>query len=180
MKVCIRCKVSKDEGEFSKDSAKKDGKSSVCRGCVSKGRSKVRRPQRTLDELANDVQLGSKVCSSCGKRQSFNSYSKLKSGVGDGHKHICKACDIIYRRLTNIRSYGITMEVYQQMYNNQGGACAICGSETDLFVDHNHETGEVRGLLCNSCNTGVGLLKDSPSNLSNAIKYLLERGCYGS
>jgi hypothetical protein len=75
------------------------------------------------------------------------------------------------------------------MFLKQSGKCSICNnSETVkdlkgkikyLAVDHNHETGEVRGLLCNACNTGIGKLGDSVKILENAIKYLKERGSYG-
>lgn len=63
----------------------------------------------------------------------------------------------------------------------QGNKCAICGSEeTDkrrgklraLAVDHDHETGKVRGLLCGACNKGIGLLKDDAEILRKAAAYL--------
>jgi hypothetical protein len=71
--------------------------------------------------------------------------------------------------------YGISIADYKKMMKQQGGKCAICGDSLDkvtIRIDHNHETGEVRGLLCASCNTGLGLLKDSPLVLENAKKYL--------
>lgn len=71
------------------------------------------------------------------------------------------------------QKYGITLDDYNKMLENQGGRCAICGSISGaLFVDHCHKTGRVRGLLCCSCNTGIGLLKDNIDVLTNAIKYL--------
>lgn len=60
----------------------------------------------------------------------------------------------------------------------QGGVCAICGetnaSGRDLSVDHDHETGEIRQLLCSNCNTGIGLLKDNPELLIKASAYLMK------
>jgi len=75
------------------------------------------------------------------------------------------------------RKYGITLEDYDAMLEKQGGCCAICKSETskrnDYFmVDHDHETGAVRGLLCSPCNSAIGLLGDNISTLQNAINYL--------
>jgi len=62
------------------------------------------------------------------------------------------------------------------MYADQFGRCAICGGVNDidrrLSVDHNHDTGEVRGLLCNRCNRAIGLLGDSIDILESAISYL--------
>ena len=80
--------------------------------------------------------------------------------------------------------YGLTVEQYDDMVNRQGGVCAICGKGNDrltkwgtrttrLVIDHCHATGKVRGLLCHTCNSGIGSLGDSVDNLSNAIEYLI-------
>lgn len=71
--------------------------------------------------------------------------------------------------------YGITVEQYGVMFEAQGGVCAICGrgpGKKALHVDHNHETGEVRGLLCSNCNTAIGLLGESLASLEKAMAYL--------
>jgi hypothetical protein len=82
------------------------------------------------------------------------------------------------------KKYGITIEDYVEMYDQQGGRCAICGvprkSRLDdnverhevLHVDHCHRTGKVRGLLCESCNHGLGRMKDDPSILRAAADYI--------
>lgn len=69
---------------------------------------------------------------------------------------------------------GITEEQYEQMRQAQGYACAICRlvPEEVLFIDHDHATGVVRGLLCRGCNSGIGMLKDKAEFLSAAITYL--------
>lgn len=77
-----------------------------------------------------------------------------------------------------LRTYGITSEDYQAIYEFQGGKCAICqratGASKRLSVDHDHKTGEVRGLLCTPCNRDVlGHLRDSVSSLLRAVRYLL-------
>jgi hypothetical protein len=67
----------------------------------------------------------------------------------------------------------------RKMWLDQEGRCAICGDELseDAFrIDHNHQTGKVRGLLCISCNTGIGLLQDSPEVLSSAAEYIKKHG----
>lgn len=72
--------------------------------------------------------------------------------------------------------YGITLEDYNTMHASQGGKCAICkGEESNgeaLAVDHCHETGRIRGLLCRWCNKMLGLSKDSADVLFAAIQYL--------
>lgn len=83
------------------------------------------------------------------------------------------------------RKYGITFEDYEAMYEKQKGCCSICGGTTPnrnwkirktqymkLFVDHDHKTGKVRGLLCNTCNVGIAALKESVDILQSAIRYL--------
>lgn len=75
-------------------------------------------------------------------------------------------------------TYGITSEQYWDIYEAQGGRCYICQrakgtGRKRLAVDHDHETGEVRGLLCKPCNRDVlGHLRDSPDALRRAIEYL--------
>lgn len=60
------------------------------------------------------------------------------------------------------------------MIENQKGLCLICTEKPEkLFIDNCHETGKVRGLLCSSCNTGIGMLKDDPDVLRAAISYLV-------
>jgi hypothetical protein len=67
--------------------------------------------------------------------------------------------------------YGITLDAYEQMLCEQGGVCAICGDEKELVVDHDHETGEVRGLLCRACNLRLGMV-EQPGWLAAAFVYL--------
>lgn len=85
-----------------------------------------------------------------------------------------------------LRKYGLNSEQYDAMHQAQGGVCAICGQperirmkirgettvKTTLSIDHCHETGVIRGLLCNSCNVGLGVFGDSPDVLRLAAQYL--------
>ena len=71
------------------------------------------------------------------------------------------------------QKYGISIEEYEQMLATQGGRCAICGeSSKRLVVDHCHETGSVRSLLCNRCNLSLGAFEDNVDILMSAIEYL--------
>jgi hypothetical protein len=68
--------------------------------------------------------------------------------------------------------YGLTPEGHEALRASQGGVCAACGNAAKLVVDHNHETGAVRGLLCQSCNSALGFAKDCPERLLALIEYL--------
>lgn len=71
------------------------------------------------------------------------------------------------------RKYGLTESAYVQLEHEHQGKCAICKQPcTELRVDHNHSTGQVRGLLCHACNTAIGFLEESLDRLQNAIAYL--------
>ena len=77
--------------------------------------------------------------------------------------------------------YKITEKFYQKLLSQQGGTCAICQTTTPgrnraWSVDHCHNSGTIRGLLCNTCNRGIGLFKDNPKTLTRAIIYLSRKG----
>jgi hypothetical protein len=75
--------------------------------------------------------------------------------------------------------YGISVAIYEQMLEDQAGVCGICKEQPfswRLDVDHNHETGEVRGLLCRKCNMAVGLINDSPEAAHRMELWLLKKG----
>ena len=85
------------------------------------------------------------------------------------------------RKRTHFHRYGITRVDYDRMFAEQKGECAICGIHQSqlnrkLSVDHDHETGEVRGLLCPYCNHLLGNACDEVDTLKGAINYLKERG----
>lgn len=85
------------------------------------------------------------------------------------------------------QNYGISLEQFSALWNAQDGQCAICEVElvaggresVSACVDHNHDTGDIRGLLCRQCNHGIGHMKDSPEVLERAAAYLRDRGYYG-
>lgn len=76
------------------------------------------------------------------------------------------------------QKYGITLADYDEMFEAQGGMCAICfgppKSGRRMAVDHDHDTGAIRGLLCNTCNLAIGHLKDDPMIVASAAIYLME------
>jgi hypothetical protein len=140
-----------------------------------------------------------KVCSKCRVAKPLSAYGKQTGGRFGLHP-TCKECrrassrahygenrEAIlvkqkeqwprkrdgYRKRRREQRYGVTAEQYEAMYEGQGGRCAICGGEFDvLCVDHDHDTGAVRGLLCRPCNVGIGYLRDDPDRVEAAAGYL--------
>lgn len=120
-----------------------------------------------------------KACTKCKIVKPLTGFNKKKSAKS-GHRSQCRGCQNVqsleYTRTTFLwQKYGMTPEDYEILRDKQKGVCAICKllpGNKRLHVDHCHETGRVRGLLCSGCNTGLGSLGDSADNLLSAIAYL--------
>jgi len=92
---------------------------------------------------------------------------EYKSNYYNKNKRLLKSKELF-------KKYGITLEQYKVMLDSQNGQCKICHKSEVLYVDHCHETGKVRGLLCNTCNMGLGHLGDDLTILQSAVQYLQE------
>ncbi len=126
-----------------------------------------------------------KICVLCKVEKYLSEFYKHKSGR-HGVDNRCKICFTAYRKdyykdkpekLREIKVkclYGLEADEYKKLKKDQKNICKICGKKTKLYVDHNHDTGKVRGLLCHKCNTGIGLLNDNLELLEKAVKYLKE------
>ena len=145
IKSCRTCLVDKDQNLFVKSKTFKSGFDTVCLDC---SRAKVK-TWRAKNPEKRKVQL---------QRESKKDYNH--------NKHL-KA------------TYNITRQEYMEMYTAQGGACAICSKHQTEFnkrlsVDHCHNTGRIRALLCTHCNSMLGDAKDKIELLQAAITYLEE------
>ena len=122
-------------------------------------------------------------CSKCGTEKIYTEFSKNPS-CKRGYDKVCKDCRNEARRgkrqkeafRTRARNYGLTPEELSVLLTD--AFCGICDSSEELVVDHNHDTGEVRGILCTHCNKALGQFKDSKELLSKAITWLEEKGTY--
>ena len=139
--------------------------------------------------------MSTRVCKTCSEEKSFEDFPKSKM-YKDGIRPHCIDCRRIYE-VNNFhkhkhkrpydylkdkdkklqRAFGISYEEYLMMLEAQQGGCAICGTTSTgkrkaFAVDHNHETGKVRGLLCGNCNTGIGNLREDEGIMLRAIEYL--------
>lgn len=146
-RTCIRCRLEKPVSEFSPAAKGSKYTRSECKKCSTELHAEYLR--RLSPEKRRSI------------RARYSDKIKLS------------------RRAYNLKTnFGLTPEKFVEMLAAQGGACAICktgdpGSKGTFHVDHSHETGIVRGLLCSRCNLSLGLFKDDPLLLSRAIEYLL-------
>ena len=114
-------------------------------------------------------------CKECNKTRSKAAMQRYRAENPDKHR----ANRARWSRNARLRQYGITPDEYDSLLEEQGSKCAICGSSEagawggSLPVDHDHETGAVRGLLCHNCNGGLGQFQDNPELLLAAAAYLL-------
>lgn len=114
-----------------------------------------------------------KACTKCGETKGSTQFCKNKARP-DGYDNWCKDCKTNSRLL---KTYGITNADYQQMLEDQGYACKLCGGpprRKRFDIDHCHVSGKVRGLLCEDCNRGLGCFKDNTVLMQTAINYLHE------
>jgi len=119
-----------------------------------------------------------KYCKHCDTTKSKSEYHKKEKGL-EGLDSMCKECKKEKARGWRYRSlYGISVAEYDLMFEKQDGRCAICGTDSPgrgkrtMCIDHCHTTGEVRGLLCHSCNVALGHFRDNKGLLLRAVDYL--------
>lgn len=141
-----------------------------------------------------------KPCAACGVVKPLDAYSRRVKAL-DGRRSKCRPCNSeqvqTYHDVNPdvplnahlLRKFGISLEEFRALEAAQGGRCAICRQppvivmgirsrrqgravRPRLVVDHDHETGKIRGLLCTPCNRGIGFLDDSPERVAAALEYL--------
>lgn len=135
-----------------------------------------------------------KRCPTCKLVKSLEEFYTSKNSNG-GYASHCKECSrYLNKKITPnqrkkyytrskervrnynlIKRYGITLEEYNIILKKQNNVCAVCGGKDkkkSLAVDHNHKTGEVRGLLCGRCNPALGFIQESPKLVKQLLKYL--------
>lgn len=136
--------------------------------------AKLERGER-VKKRRTDVPEGHKWCARC---QSFRPLSSFPKRSGDRtHGVYCIPCQRGYNRERWVRvNFGITWDEYESLLADQNFRCAICGGKPRkhaLAVDHDHRTGEIRGLLCSRCNHRLlGAANDDPARLRKAADYL--------
>lgn len=153
--ICNKCKILKPETDFGKYKAKKNGLNSWCKQCTCEATSNYRKrhPEKAIEWNAKNPEKIKEMS------------KKYREATVDLRKH---------KRLQ--KCYGLSVDQYNELLASQNGVCAIChNANTDgrpLYVDHNHSTNQVRGLLCVKCNFALGYAKEDITILQTLIDYL--------
>lgn len=160
-KKCSKCKEVKPVTEFHKQCSHRDGLKSQCKSCICSPENNAKR----LEHL-NKNRIAVR------KRQNRRYHERYQN-------------DAEFRETRKIRGrahrFNMSVDDFTNMYNRlmkeQDNCCAICGKHISTLdqafdVDHDHLTMKLRGLLCNACNTSLGLMDDDPSRLRRAATYL--------
>jgi len=162
-RICTKCKLEKLVSEYRLRTGFTDRHNAWCRTCETfHSTSQVKKRYHSDPEYRQK------------KIDESNNATKAKY-----HSDLEYRSKIIKNNRKNklLRHYSITEQQYEDIFTNQTGLCKICGLQDKkrLAVDHCHKTGKVRGLLCNSCNRGIGYLRDNPLLMRNAADYV-EKG----
>ena len=129
-----------------------------------------------------------RVCTTCGVEYPLTpEFFIREKRRGLGLRPQCKSCNREYHRKYQTEHYakkrsaknaGISVAEYDKILDEQNGRCAICGTlpsgKKSFAIDHDHETGKIRGLLCTRCNPMLGFAQDSREILLKAVEYLLK------
>jgi Recombination endonuclease VII len=190
MKACRDCGESKALTEFPPAKRRSDGRASYCRTCMNvrsnqsiyKRRAAAGRavtPRRVVPD-------SKKWCPQCETIKEMDDFPRNRSARG-GRGGYCKPCHNARGVDTYTRLYGSTREYHlrrrygigqvdvDRMLAEQGGLCACCDKPNPEHVDHDHETGNVRGMLCFNCNQALGNARDDIETLQRLRNYLIVR-----
>ena len=186
-KRCRDCGTQKPLSAFSPSKKNRDGRVSYCRECLAARHQKYRRANaaavgRVIRER-RPVPEGHRWCPDCETIKPLVDFPRNRSGNG-GYGGYCKPCHNRKGRETYLRLYGGTREYHLRrrygigqadvdaMIANQDGLCAACGEDEPKHVDHDHQSGRVRGMLCFLCNQALGNVRDDVTRLQRLIDYL--------
>lgn len=185
-KVCAKCKADKPAGDFYPIKHNADGLRSWCKVCSLE--SKQAGANYGKDAASREaLPLGHRRCTTCRGIKPLDDFGPDKK-VASGKSCRCRPCLVsyqkdLYRKHRGKQTeayrkymYGITPEQFAAMRAVQNDCCAICTrpfpNATSTHVDHDHATEQVRGLLCNRCNHGLGMFVDDIELLVRAAEYL--------
>ncbi|GAA2197397.1 endonuclease VII domain-containing protein [Streptomyces bangladeshensis] len=175
-KRCRKCGRDLPRTAFARDRNRRDGLQVHCRECVAEySAAHYRRRREALGKPIRekaDVPAGHELCRMCGEIKPHSEWHR-NATASDGLSTRCKACRAALGREHHLRrTYGLTRAERGELTASQGGVCCICMAAVPAHVDHCHETGRVRGVLCFSCNAALGQFKDQPEVIRRAAAYV--------
>ncbi|MFF4119886.1 endonuclease VII domain-containing protein [Streptomyces sp. NPDC001714] len=175
-KHCRRCERDLPPAAFARDKNRCDGLQVYCRECVAEySAAHYRRRREAVGKTVRekvDVPAGHKRCPQCEVVKPHSEWERNKTST-DGWASYCRACRAERNRVSYFkRKYGLTEVERDALIASQRGVCCICLSAPAAHVDHCHETGRVRGVLCFSCNAALGQFKDQPDVIRRAAAYV--------
>jgi hypothetical protein len=171
-KTCTNCKVKKNISLFYRQTKTKDGLYYECKVCcnIRTKKAYLKNKSRETERKRKKYLINKEKILTTNKI-----WRKLnKTKVTAYQKSWVKKNKDKVKNSRLKYNFGITLEEYQKLLEKQNNKCKICNNVEKLVVDHNHLTGKIRGLLCSTCNSGIGMLKENVSILKNAIIYLEE------
>lgn len=175
MKKCSKCSIEQEISNFYNCRKTKDGLANWCKPCTKKIRQQhyTKKKELYLSKAKNWKKENKKKASDINKK----SYIKHRDKILNNAKKDRLENPDRYKRISLKYTYNISLEDFNSLLKKQNYVCAICKKikhekHRNLYVDHCHKTGKVRGLLCNRCNLGLGNFDDNISNLEEATKYL--------
>lgn len=165
-KKCNTCTTVKDVSCFYKQVKGKYGKGTICKNCLKL------KHKKTYTSIKPVYPKDKKKCATCNKLLNLKEFSTR--GKQSTYTSSCKICLNDTGKPSRYKKYGITVEDYNNMFKEQNGLCAICNivSNRSLCVDHNHNTGKARKLLCNNCNSAIGKFRENIDIMAAAIDYI--------
>ncbi|CAM5568578.1 recombination endonuclease VII [Streptomyces spiroverticillatus] len=171
-KKCSRCQQMLSRDAFARNKASRDGLQAYCRKCWAEYYQERQAARGKIVRQKVEVPEGYKFCRTCEQIKPHSEWCRNRTAP-DGLDSRCKSCKASKGRASYFkRAYGITEAQRDEMIASQYGVCTICLKAPAVHVDHCHETGRVRGVLCFNCNAALGQLGDDPDTLHRAIAYL--------
>ncbi|GAA3240845.1 endonuclease VII domain-containing protein [Streptomyces thermocoprophilus] len=175
-KECGKCKRELPPDAFARDRNRPDGLPPCCRKCVAQySAAHCRRRRVAMGKPGREkaeVPAGHTPCRGCGEVKPYSDRHRNAS-ASDGPSTRCKACRAMRGRQDRPkRTYGLTEAERDGLIASGRGVCCICPAAVPEHVDHCHETGRVRGVLCFSCNAALGQFKDRPDVMRRAAAYV--------
>ncbi|MFC9606544.1 endonuclease VII domain-containing protein [Streptomyces niveus] len=169
---CSRCQRMLKRGAFASNRSMGDGLQAYCKGCAADYYRQRQGAKGRAVRVKVPVPRGHKRCPQCGEVKPHSEWEQ-NGTTSDGYASYCRPCRATRNQKSYFkRKYGITMAQRDEMISSQMGICVICLSAPAAHVDHCHETGRVRGVLCFNCNSAIGKLGDDPDTLRRATAYL--------